>query len=213
MAGKISTINYGGAQIVFPIVLGQQRIGFRVRDFQVVNNTDSTLYISRLVTNPSATQSDATIPPRSSLGVFAWFSDQLYIGSSGATVLSTDSITLTLAEDAGGPFGASAIPITTSQIRRVQDLTFVFPAVAALPPYQLQQTAALTPISVPKAYIIDRGMRIDTTPNQPPEMVWLAVEITSAVLATATITYRNTNAAPTGQPFTVTAYATVVEFV
>lgn len=82
---------------------------YTIRSMLVVNNTPATVFISRWRPGTVAQPNPAiTIPPRFTMPVTGWFSEDMWITTDGTTVSSTDSLTVMAREDLA-PFSAGSI--------------------------------------------------------------------------------------------------------
>lgn len=211
MAQKTHIVNLTGTgQVVFPVQLGQGKIPFVVGSFFIINNTNATLYVSRSVVNPGASQSDFTVPPRASVPAYGWDADTLYVGSDGTAVLATDSLTIQMTEDRA-PFGASAIPLVSSQVRRVQtgSVTITinngeFPLKAG--------TAAITGVNILKSACFYNGFVVTaSSDNTLTPDIQARVQLSASSVVTGEVSV--VGLAPSPITYTVVIYFTVLELV
>jgi hypothetical protein len=110
----VKTASYAYVQPTFPIQIAN--VGWEVYTFLLINNTQAVLYLSRSQQTPGPNTSfDMVCPPLYTLPVFGWYSDKLYIGSDGAAIKPTDSISIQLAEQPTPFPNVLVSPLGTSQ--------------------------------------------------------------------------------------------------
>jgi len=98
---RFNTLNYSNQYLTaagaFPINPGAQP--FVVSSFLFVNYTNRVLFLSRTQTNPTASQAEVTIGAYFAMPVYDWGSVNLYVGSNGAALQSSDYINVQLCDE------------------------------------------------------------------------------------------------------------------